>query len=154
MKAIRPIALVLYLAVTAAALVGCGSTRSGSAGSPSATNSAATSAAPTSGAASSPAVSSAATKSSSGGPPCNEASFVQFTEAGRALAGDTLNGFGCSADGKWAYLDLTVPGSGPLVQVVGSQDGDWVADSGVAVCPTHLVPADIYSKACTNNTNP
>jgi hypothetical protein len=74
---------------------------------------------------------------------------MSSTSAGPVSA---VSGFGCS--GSWAYADVTV-GSGEnnfdAVIVLQAQGSGWtVADRGNA-CNNHLVPAAIYTQACTTS---
>jgi hypothetical protein len=63
-----------------------------------------------------------------------------------------VNGFGCS--GSWAFADVTLgsgAGSVDAVIVLEAEGSTWkVADRGNA-CNNHLVPAAIYSRACTTS---
>ena len=64
----------------------------------------------------------------------------------------TLTGSGCSANGQWAYADITT-GTPPTKKIVvlefNATVGVWMAANGPTVCfVKHSVPADISAKAC------
>jgi hypothetical protein len=113
-------------------------------GSSSSTSSAATSAASTTSTSSSSAA--ACTKSAITAAATNSSAS---STVGNVTA---VNGFGCS--GSWAYSDVSVGGgsnSFDAVIVLQAQGSGWsVADRGNA-CNNHLVPAAIYTQACTTS---
>jgi hypothetical protein len=96
---------------------------------------------------------STTTSSASSAAACSKALITTAAKSSSSVGSvSAVNGFGCS--GSWAYADVTV-GSGnasfDAVIVLEAQGSTWsVADRGNA-CNNHLVPAAIYTQACTTS---
>jgi hypothetical protein len=134
---------VLLAAVLLGACSSNGSTPPATSTTTSTTSTTTTTAAPPSTSTTATSASAACTKSSI------SAAAMNAPSVGSVSA---VNGFGCS--GSWAYADVTV-GSGSAsfdaVIVLQAQGSGWsVADRGNA-CNNHLVPAAIYTQACTTS---
>jgi len=139
---------VTALAIAAAALLAsCSSSPTG----PSAGSTTSTTAAP-----SSTSTSAAGTTSSTGSAaavPCTHSAIAAAATSDTSLGPvNGVAGFGCS--GSWAYANVTVgngAGAYDAVIVLQAQGSSWSVADRASACSNHLVPADIYTQACTTS---
>lgn len=138
-------------ALAAASFAGCSSSPSNQSAGSTTSTTAATTSSTTSGSPST--AGTTPTTAAASGAACTHSAIVS------AAAGDTnlgpvdaVVGFGCS--GTWAYANVTVgAGSGAYdaVIVLRSQGSSWSVANRASACSNHLVPSDIYARACTTS---
>ena len=121
--------------LAAAALAGCSSGADTSAGTSTSSTVATTTAAAAAGAA------------------CTRGAILTAAKAATNLGSvQSVVNFGCA--GSWAYANVTV-GTGSAafdaVVVLQAQGSTWVVADRANACNNHLVPAAIYTQACTTS---
>jgi hypothetical protein len=65
---------------------------------------------------------------------------------------NAVENFGCS--GEWAFANVTIGGGSggfDAVIVLEAQGSSWSVADRANACTKHLVPADIYTQACTTS---
>jgi len=93
------------------------------------------------------------TSAAAAGAPCTHAAILTGAQADAGIGPvQSVAGFGCS--GSWAYADVSV-GAGSAaydaVIVLQSHGTTWAVQDRGNACTNHLVPSDLYAKACTTS---
>jgi len=82
-------------------------------------------------------------------PPCTEAAISAGISATPNEGLISVNGYGCS--GPWAWAGVTLQPGEDAVLVLSASGSSWQIADRATACNQHLVPADIYTAACTTS---
>jgi hypothetical protein len=82
-------------------------------------------------------------------PPCTEAAISAGITATPNEGLISVNGYGCS--GPWAWAGVTLQPGEDAVLVLSASGSSWQIADRATACSQHLVPADIYTAACTTS---
>jgi hypothetical protein len=95
----------------------------------------------------------ATTTTAAAAPPCTKEAITAGIEASPNNGLMSVNGFGCSGSWAWAGVTLgTSPqNSNDAVMVLSASGAAWQVANRATACSQHLVPADIYTAACTTS---
>jgi hypothetical protein len=83
------------------------------------------------------------------GPPCTQAAITAGISATPNEGLISVNGFGCS--GPWAWAGVTLHPGIDAILVLSASGSSWQIANRATACSQHLVPADIYTAACTTS---